>query len=379
MADDQRQDDENSPLSAHVLERSVGVELVAFGESAVAFDLVTSMIHHVSPVAAWILSRDDPCTVDEIVADAIDSGAPPDAVDQHLAPVISQLRSIGLLGRPGPYEAPRSPGSPGDANNPGVIVGKTHAILAHRVAFRSDDADLVTQIDDFLGDAIDESPNQFIDVHSNGNGGIDVHASDTWCFPSEVALLSQVANVLNDHAARSHNILVIHSGAVRTPTGRTIVIAGPPDAGKSTLVGALIAHGCDYFGDESIGFRSDLRPLGYPKPLTLDVMSRSLLGLEAISDHSVRPELLRSDVRRLNVGNRAIDGVVIAYFQPDATFAIERLEPFVALEAICANVLNLARSASEGLVTVSAMAHQIPVWRMTRSDLESAVQWIMDL
>ena len=356
---------------------SPGVRVIPFADAAVAFDLATSTVHVLSPVGALLLTGSGPDTIDELQATAALQGADPDEVRNNLLTGIAGLQSLGLVGRTTPYAPPKPPGTAGHPDHPGRYIGVTHAIAAHRVAFRSDDRTLLGAIDTSLGDSIDEPATQFFDATITEHDGVDLFAPDTWCFPSRDALLAQLPNVLNDHAARSHDLLVVHAGAVRTPDGRLVAVAGHPDAGKSTLVGALVAAGCDYLGDESIGLRRDLIPLGYPKPLTLDTNSRSVLGLPGDSHPHIAPEAIRSDVTRLTRGDSPIDSVVVVGYRPDAPFAATRLEPIAALEAVASHLLNLPRAGDEGLHALCALAERIPVWNVSHPGVATAVPWVL--
>lgn len=333
-----------------------------------------------TPPAAWLCSATGPEAVGEL-ADAIvaETAELPEVARLRVDETAGALRDIGLLGRVEPYEPPPHPGQPGDPIHHGSHVGVTHAVGVHRVAFRSDDPGLVDLIDTTLGDGVDQWATEFFDAHNTASGGVDLFACDEWDFPSRDAMIAQLPAVLNDHAARSHDVLVLHAGAVLTPGGSLIAITGRSDDGKSTLVAALIQAGCDYLGDESIAFGPDLRPFSYPKPLTLDPNSQALLALPERPSQSIGLEEIRSDARRVYRTASPVDAVIACAYRPDQQFTTQRLDQRPALGELCSNVLNLARSGPEGLTALCNLAATKPVWKVVHPSVDVAVPWILGL
>lgn len=353
--------------------------LVPFGNTAVAFDLIRETAHVLSGPAAWLCSAPGPEVIDELISSLPRSPSTTQVTLAEIDAAVDALCELGLLRRTEPYRPLEPPRPAGDPARPGRHIGRTHGVGDHRVAFRSDDLDLIEVMDSTLGDRIDEPPSEFFDAHVNADGHIDLHACDEWGFPNRDALLVQLPVVLNDHNARSHGVVVLHAGAVRTPDGRSVVLAGHADAGKSTLVAALITAGCDYLGDESISFGRDLVPFGYPKPLTLDTHSRDLLGLPMHPFPHLGPELIREDVDRISRSTSPVDALVIVTFSPHAPLAAQRLDPADALGGLCSNVLNLARADRSGLSALCGLAQSVPAWRLTHPGVEHAVPWILGL
>lgn len=355
---------------------SDGVLIAPFGDAAVAVDLTTEQAHALSRVGAWLLAQQSPVSIDALVADAPESER--DELRDAVLDMVDTLRSSGLVERNEPYPWPEPFGATGGPR-PGTTVGRTHAVIDRRIAFRSDDAGLVERVDRMLGDSVDEPATRFFDlVGGDDSGEITLYAADRWRFPSEGRLLRQLPTVLNDDGSHTHGAAVIHSGVVRTPDGRIIVMAAPPGAGKSTLTAALIAAGCDYLGDESIGVRPDGTVLGYPKPLTLGAESRRALGLDETDFPHTDVEELRGDVERV-VEAAAVDEILLVRYDPDHTgmMSDRPLEPVAALEAVLANVLNLARAGEEGLEAVCNLVESVPVVPFTHPGVDEAVPVIL--
>lgn len=357
---------------------SPGVAFAAFGDTAVAFDMLTGTASVLSPAAAWLCTAAGPEAQDELVASLSDVTDASDVEARTTVEnTIETLRDLGLLGRSEPYRPPPPPGPTGSAEHRGRHIGATHAVGPHRVAFRSDDPGLVDLIDATLGDSVDEPASEFFDASGTDPGGVDLFACDEWSFPSRDAMVAELPVVLNDHAARSHGVLVLHAGTVVTPGGSTIVLTGSANDGKSTLTAALIEAGCDYLGDESIALGPDLVPLGYPKPLTLDANSRTLLELPSEPFPHIGPESIRSDVKRLDSTGSPVDLVIAVAYRPGQPLAAHHLDQVGALRELCSNVLNLARAEPDGLAALCSLAWNKPAWRLTHPGVEVAVPWIL--
>lgn len=354
---------------------SEGILVSPFTDTAVAVDLVAEQAHVLGRAGAWLLTQDSPVDISSLVdtAPSEERGE----LTEMILDALDTLRIPGLVDRDSTYEFPEPPGEAGGPV-PGSHTGRTHAVIDRRIAFRCDDPALLGRIDAFLGDGVDEAPTRFFDAIPTGDGRITLYAADQWDFPDEPALFFQLPTVLNDDGARTHGVIVIHSGCVRTPDGRVVVLTGPPNAGKSTLTGALVAAGCDYLGDESIGVDADGSVLGYPKPLTLSADSCAVLGIDATDG----PHRLATELRgaaKSVVTAAGIDEILLVHYSPDhvgATFG-PALEPFPALEAALANVLNLARAGEPGLETLCNLVESVPVRTLVHSGVDDAVPVIL--
>ncbi len=355
---------------------SDGVLVAPFTDTAVAVDLATDRAHVLSPAAAWLLTQDSPVSIDALVADRPENERA--GLAESILDMIDTLRTPGLVERDDPYPWPE-PFGPGGGPRPGAHTGATHAVIDRRIAFRSDDADLVARVDAMLGDAVDEPADRFFDlVPDPDSGAVTLYAADEWAFPAETNLMNQLPAVLNDDGSHTHGVVVLHCGAVRTPDGRIIVMPAPPSAGKSTLTAALVAAGCDYLGDESVGIHPDGSLLGYPKPLTLSPESRRVLGLAESGFPHTRVEELRGDTRRVTTA-AGVDEILLVRYDPDHTGMMSGrpLDPVPALEAVLGNVLNLARAGETGLEAVCNLVESVPVVPFTHAGVDDAVPVIL--
>lgn len=368
---------------------SPGVSLAAFGDGALAYDVCTQTAHVLGPVAAWILDRsfDGPVPIADLAADATrESGL--DGAHQQVATAIGELRTLGLLDRETPYvPVEPMPGSPHRADR--RSLGGVHAVLGHGIVFRSDDIYLLHEVDRFLGTVLDDrDPTVAIDLFPQADGSVVLQAADEWRFPTRSALFAQLPGVVNEYAARSHGHIVFHAGAVRTPDGRVVLVPGRVDAGKSTVVGALLEAGCDYLGDESIGIRpGTLDAMAYPKPITLDANSRVVLGLPPSPDPHLSVDEIRTGTARLAGDVGPVSHVLLAeYLGPvpsdphrvPPSVTAERLEPVTAVKALLANTLNLGRAGQHGLESLCLLAGSVPVTRVIHPDSRALARAVVD-
>lgn len=359
---------------------SAGVLVSSLDDGALAYDPSTETAHLLDRTAAWLLAStlDGPTTIEDLVDEASTAtGADRDTVEAGITAAIGALRSLGLLDRDEPYDPP--PPLVGSAiDDPTWVSGAAHAVLDHRIAFRGPDATLLADIDRFLGTAVDDRPptHRFA-VEPDGDDGILLRTDTTWRFPSTMGFYAQLPGVLNEYAARSHDQAVLHAGAVRTPAGALLLVPGTIDAGKSTVVAALVQAGCDYLGDESIALRPgtlDLVP--YPKPLTLGPVSREVLGLPPSTDPHLAVDALRSDVVRIFGDLGPVTRVIFPEYtgpRPTDPGAVpvattDELPPVDALRALLANTLNLARGGQQGLDDLCLLAESVPAVRIRHGD-----------
>lgn len=234
------------------------------GDGAIVFDALTETAHRIDGLAAHVLdavvrtgavSRSDlvAAIVDGIGVEAtrndvagaasVDIGVVRSGVDESLL----ALTELGLLGRT------TTPDEPTGTLTPVIteprqtwVTGRTHEYLDHRLAFCGPDPDLIAEIDADLGgpvQPVDASPTVHFGAVPKPDGRIDYFDTSHWDFSDRNQLRWQLPGALNTFMARSERLVVLHAGAVRTPDGAVVAVTGPIDAGKSTLIAALIVAG----------------------------------------------------------------------------------------------------------------------------------------
>lgn len=360
------------------VERSEGLLIAPFGAGVCCYDLLTDSVHVLGPAAASVLDR-LPTNIGSLLTASRDL-ADSTTVDPEVELLrgVGALVTMGVLNRAQNYERPEP--IHGSARDPaGRFTGASHDLLDQVLAFRSNDQDLVEEIDAFIGVvAQNTTPTVFFDADVRPDGGIDLLAAELWEFPSRSGFFTQLPGVVHDFAARSDASIVFHAGAVRTPDGRILLLSGPSESGKSTLVAALAQAGCDYMCEEMTGVRhGTLHALCYPTPLALDETSRSVLELGSSPSPHAHPRELRSGIRTLRGEVGPVAAVILPVFAPGAKPSVEHLGPIDALKALLENATNLTRAGDAGFNTLCTLAERVPVTRVVHRDTRALADSIM--
>lgn len=182
---------------------------------------------------------------------------------------------------------------------------------------------------------------------------------------------------VNQLAASTRRYVVIHAGCVGLG-GRGLVLPGPPEAGKSTLVTRLVLEGFDYLSDEyaALSFDGFLHP--YPQPIALDQGSFPLFpglepqGMGGFRDPSrwhLRPEDLRPDARSEPVPPGA---VVFLSYGPGQTCRLEPLRGSESLVLLAGHTVNLTLLGPPAFRLLGSLLRRVPGYRLAFSGLEEA-------
>jgi len=133
--------------------------------------------------------------------------------------------------------------------------------------------------------------------------------------------------------------LFVHAGAVAWQ-GRAILLPGSSRAGKTSLVAALIAQGCDYYSDEFAIIDASGQLHAYPRPL------RVRREVDRGPPEEVEPAALgaRVGVRPIPVGM-----VVVTRFVPGATFVPTHLTTAQVLLQLLDHTVAVRRAPARAL------------------------------
>lgn len=351
-------------------------------------------VHALNPTASLIWAAVDEAgeVADTTEAVAHDVGLPPDHIGDHVARAMEDLAALDLLVD---ADLPPDPPAPSPSD---PTVGRPAATPAgvddlHVVAL-----DQVTRIV-----APDEArrPLEIVLAATATAAPADhemrIEATEigTWALfdDGEVAhqsggldaVLGHVLWRINHRAvSRSGGHLVLHAGAVAGPGG-AVIIAGEPDAGKSTLTAAAVRRGAAYLSDEAVRLEAGLTISPYPKPVTLDVASLDLLGLGSMPDD---PAVLAGPRSIRHLDPRALGTVattpvpVAAVVLPDRSIRGDLTEPLGPVEAALALAgltFDLPGGGQRALDDLVGLVTACPVRRLPTGDLGAAAATVVDL
>ena len=241
--------------------------------------------------------------------DAGVGSAEPARVEADIRAGVATLAGAGLLNRPDRWPPP-VPFAGRPLADDGRPVGATQAMLDQQLAFRSSDAALLGEIEDYLGlTHTDGSPTLIFDVEPTPDGGVLLDAAQEWRFPN--------------------------------------------------------------LGDELLGVLPDtLEAVGHPRALALDDESREVLGLPHTGSFTpyVAPHLPNSDVTALEGPAGKVTEILLPSYDPEATgFEFELLTPLDALKTLLSSVMNLDRCGERGWQTLCQLVHEVHGSRVTHA------------
>ncbi len=399
--------------------RSPGILVSRLGDSAVAHDLVTETLHRLNLAAGAVLARcDGSVDVDDLATVAAGPTAVTATVRAEVARIVDTFAELGLVDRDVPFVPPEpvtgstEPATRGD--DPRVAV-RTVGLLDRAVMFRGPRV-VVDDVVDHVGlpprpggpdalvvDVFADAPGR-TGPGSDGDGpDLSVGAPDDRdrvvlnppAFADgrpvggrqtrrPMSLHERVGSVLNRFAAGTGTCLALHTGGVRTPDGRIVLVPATSGSGKSTLTAALVAAGCDLLGDEVVGLDlSTGDAVGYPRRISLDATSRRALGLPADPatperDGGVDPADIRPGVERLSGAVGPVSAVVSPRFVAGAGFVLEPVGVDDAFDQLLANTLNLARVGQPGLDMLCQVAETAVSYRLVHGDALGAARRLLD-
>ena len=373
---------------------SLRIVSVPFGDGLLLHDEVRNQVHVLNATGALVWQACDGATPVSLVAEAFADalGHPVDVVERDIRAHVASLAAGQLVGR---GEVPDHLALPEPGPVVGPLASRPLRVLDERIVVRADDPSVIAAVESLFADLLDsvgspgEPPKpapQMVEIAevamaSAPGGGYRLHGrGHDQTFVRLDDALDVLPSLVNRLVAGAAAPLALHAGAVRSPEGRVVVLAGASGTGKSTLTAALVRAGWDYVTDEAAGIRpGHLEVVGYPKPLALDVTSRSVVGLPPGSGPVPVAEL-RADALGACGDVGALAAVVLPAYRPGAAAtASGPLAPDDAIAALAPHAINLVPSGADGLATLAAIASRVPVHELAHGDLEQAVALVRRL
>jgi hypothetical protein len=180
--------------------------------------------------------------------------------------------------------------------------------------------------------------------------------------------------------------LVIHAGAVVTPTGSGVLLPGPSGSGKTGLVAGLVRQGFGYLSDEAGAIDPLSRQVHpYPKALSIkpgmfgrftDDVDRSRAWPISAQMWLIDAETLRSDAIAASTG---VDRVI---FPTHRAGAVTHVTPLSAAETVIAlheNTANRSIFGPRALPLLGDLAKRAASYRLETSDPDEALRVVGEL
>lgn len=164
--------------------------------------------------------------------------------------------------------------------------------------------------------------------------------------------------------------LFLHAGVVQW-LGMTIVLPGSSFAGKSTLTRALVNEGATYFSDEFAVLDLEGRVRPYARKLSQregPLGPRGRIDLDAhapVQDDRFVPPL--------------VDVVALIRYEADSVWQAERLVGGEAVIGMSEHMVAIRNRPADALQMLVNVAEHAQVYRCTRPDLDSALEWFRSL
>jgi hypothetical protein len=272
--------------------------------------------------------------------------------------------------------------------------GASYEVISQRFRFRTDIREFAERVDRLLGqfrlEASGELPTYSLIRRSSDVVPLALYLNDELLREGDALepLLHHLMWHVNSEAvARTEDFLILHAAAASLD-GRGVLLPGPEESGKTTLVAGLTQAGFSYLTDEAALLDPDTSLLHpYPRALWMDGRSLALLGLadqgapsdggeESAFEHHVLPEELRHDP----VGESSpVRYVIVPSYRPEVETALIPLRRGAALVHLLDNAFNFGRFGSRGFRVAAGIVEQAECFRLEMSDLSAAVRLVSQL
>jgi len=178
---------------------------------------------------------------------------------------------------------------------------------------------------------------------------------------------------------RTGDFLMVHAGAVVSPSGEGIIFPGGSGFGKTTLVAALVREGFGYLSDEIAAIDPVARRL-YPYPKTLNLKEgsfrlfpdlRARAGRVPFIGHQwhLRPDDIRAGAV---AGPCSIRYVLFPRYEPGASTKVTPMSRAAAVRDIMPGIFNLSMYRGRALELLSDAMTTASPHSLVTGDLAAA-------
>lgn len=233
--------------------------------------------------------------------------------------------------------------------------------------------------------AVDEPLEWYALTRSGGQfqlrrGGMQV------CAATELsALFQQVEWVLTETIMQGLEHFYQFHAAVAVFAGRATLLAGPPDAGKTSLVLGLAAAGAEVFTDEvALIDASGLRVSPFPRDLIVHGGTRRLFP-ELVEKADLPPWKIFAGYRYLStgelglpapVGTAVVDRLLFPALQPGTEPVCRSLGQAEAARRLLEQAFNLSGRGGPGIELIGRLVETCPAVELGFGDARQAGAWV---
>lgn len=192
-------------------------------------------------------------------------------------------------------------------------------------------------------------------------------------------------HVNSEAIRRTGDFLLVHAGAVVTPSGSGILLPGDSGAGKTTLVAGLLRAGFGYLSDEAGAIDPVTgRLYPYPKALTLKKHPADLFpGLPLNGQGGLVRGVwhVRADDIRpgATVGPSDVRFIVAPRYQVGASTELIPLGRAEGVAELARSTLNLSTYRSRALPLLARVVRGADCYRLVSGDVDGAVRALAQL
>lgn len=177
---------------------------------------------------------------------------------------------------------------------------------------------------------------------------------------------------------RTTEHVLLHAAAAEAH-GRAVILCAPMEAGKTTLVAALVLAGLRYLTDEAVAIRPlDGAIVPFPKALSVD--PGSWLLLPELKPHAstveaqqllaqqwqVPPQMIRDDA----VSSGAVPAVIVLpQYVAGAATSLEPITPGTALVEVLQQTFHVERQRARDMSVLAAVLQGCTCYRLRSGDL----------
>jgi hypothetical protein len=179
--------------------------------------------------------------------------------------------------------------------------------------------------------------------------------------------------------------VVIHAGAVVTPTGGGVLLPGPSGSGKTGLVAGLVRRGFGYLSDEAGAIDPVTRRVcPYPKALSIKPgMFDRFTDVDRSRAWPISARMWLIDAETLRSGAIAnpteLDHVIFPTHRAGATTHVTALSSAETVIALFDNTANRSIFGPRALPLLGDLAKRAVSYRLETSDPDEAVRVVSEL